>query len=107
MWTANALVLTSEFETFGVVLLEAMATGLPVIATRCGGPEEIVDSIAGTFIDCNDETALMSAMTQFIATSFDPLQIRERVARRFDYDEVARRLCDIYESVTARRREVA
>lgn len=42
MWRANTFVLSSFVETFGVVLIEAMSTGLPVIATRCGGPEGIV-----------------------------------------------------------------
>ncbi|MGZ8854133.1 MAG: glycosyltransferase [Thermoanaerobaculia bacterium] len=107
MWEANALVLPSDFETFGVVLLEAMSTGLPVIATRCGGPEEIVSDGAGTLIDCNDEEGLLHAMSEHIAGSFDPMHIRNSVIRRFGYPEVARRLCDIYDSVTSVRREEA
>jgi len=107
MWEANALVFPSDFETFGVVLLEAMSTGLPVIATRCGGPEEIVSAGAGTLIDCNDEAALVRAMSEMVAGSFDPLHIRNSVIRRFGYDAVARRLCDIYDSVRSARQEVA
>ena len=43
MWQANAFVLASAFETFGVVLVEALATGIPVISTRSGGAEDIVE----------------------------------------------------------------
>ncbi len=107
MWEANALVMPSDFETFGVVLIEAMSTGLPVIATRCGGPEEIVAAESGRLVDCGNETALVNAMSDFLVRSFDAMWIRERVSRRFGYEPVAARLCSIYDSVIARRREVA
>ncbi|MEM2338894.1 MAG: glycosyltransferase, partial [Nitrososphaerales archaeon] len=51
MWRANVFVLPSYYETFGVVLIEAMATGLPVIATRCGGPEDFVNPKEGSFVE--------------------------------------------------------
>ena len=38
----NLFVLPSRYETFGMVLIEAMASGIPVVATRCGGPNDIV-----------------------------------------------------------------
>jgi glycosyltransferase involved in cell wall biosynthesis len=55
-------VLTSERETFGVVLIEALAAGLPVIATRAGGPEEIVTSEVGGIVDGDDQAQLVAAL---------------------------------------------
>jgi len=72
MWSANALVLPSEFETFGVVLIEALATGIPVIATRCGGPEEIVTPAEGVLINRGDETELTRAMISIRTRAFRP-----------------------------------
>ena len=97
----------SDFETFGVVLIEAMSTGLPVIATRCGGPEEVVNAEAGSFVDCNDGKGLSLAMYEFLTRNFEPAAIRSDVVRRFSYGAIATALCSIYASVAGRRTAVA
>ena len=59
----DALAITSRTEGFSLVAVEAMASGLPVISTRCGGPEEIVtDGVDGLLIPCDDPDSLASAV---------------------------------------------
>lgn len=62
MDSADCFVLSSNYETFGVVLIESLACGTPVIATKCGGPEDIVDETNGILIDVGDKMALEKAM---------------------------------------------
>ena len=65
--SADLLVLPSKAETFGCVLIEALATGLPVVATRCGGPEDIVTHDAlGELCPPDDVNALAQAMLRVI-----------------------------------------
>jgi L-malate glycosyltransferase len=58
----DIFVLPSRYETFGVVLIEAMACGIPVIATRCGGPEEIVTQSTGILVEKENIAELTAAL---------------------------------------------
>ena len=62
MSKSHAFVLSSNYETFGVVLIEAMACGIPVIATKCGGPEDIVNQSNGILVEKDNKAALSDAM---------------------------------------------
>ena len=61
---SHCCVSSSDVETFGVTLIEALATGVPVIATRSGGPQDIVTSECGHLVPVGDEAALADAMRQ-------------------------------------------
>ncbi|MBQ3275874.1 MAG: glycosyltransferase [Oscillospiraceae bacterium] len=76
---SDAFVLASRRETFGVVYIEAMAAGLPVIATVCGGPEDFVREDNGILIPPEDVRALADAMERMI-----------RTRDRYDSDAIAR-----------------
>lgn len=62
MQESDCFVLASRAETFGVVYIEAMATGLPVIATKCGGPEGFINEENGILIEKDNLEKLIQAM---------------------------------------------
>ena len=96
MWQANAFVLPSAFETFGVVLVEALATGIPVISTRSGGAEDIVEPGLGMLVDQDDEAGLADAMVAVASGSFSEQHLRDRAAGRFSFEKVAEDLLGVY-----------
>jgi teichuronic acid biosynthesis glycosyltransferase TuaC len=101
MWRANALVVSSVSETFGVVLVEALGTGLPVIATRSGGPEEIVEPGLGLLVARDDEHELANALQSIIARSYEPRALRERVIARYSFQRIAEQLVGAYAALRA------
>ncbi|HVM08451.1 MAG TPA: glycosyltransferase [Acidimicrobiales bacterium] len=64
---ADAFVIASDFETFCVAAVEALACGTPVVATRCGGPEQFVTPEVGRLVPRGDATALATAIEELHA----------------------------------------
>ena len=65
-------------EFFGLVLLEALSVGRPIIASRCGGPEDIViDGQNGMLVPVNDPIALAAAIQYFLDS---PIRVKEMSA---------------------------
>ncbi|MFB6277928.1 MAG: glycosyltransferase [Salinibacter sp.] len=95
---AHAFVLPSHQETFGVVVVEAMATGLPVVATRCGGPEDIVTEETGRLVPATDPEALAEALRTMRAdwAAYDPDRIREHVLDRYGPEPFVQRTRSFY-----------
>ncbi|MDX9984626.1 glycosyltransferase [Sphaerochaeta sp.] len=98
---ADVFVLTSEFETFGVVLIEALALGKPVISTRSGGPEDIVDEKNGLLVPTNNSEALGKAMQYMVENynTYNPQEIQQRCHEKFSEASVAKRLVNVYQQV--------
>ena len=97
----QAFVLNSEFETFGVVIIEALSQGKPVISTRCGGPEEILHKRNGILVQKNNKKALADAMVCLRNNyfSYDHNFIRNDCLNRFSEDAVVPQLVSMYEDV--------
>ena len=102
MAAANVFVLPSHHETFGVVVIEALALGKPVIATRCGGPESIIESGDGLLVPTNNIEALAQAMAEISShmDRYDPVDIRERCRIRFGEEAIVSRLIEVYRDVS-------
>jgi glycosyltransferase involved in cell wall biosynthesis len=96
MWRANTLTSTSYVETFGIVLIEAMATGIPVVATQSGGPCDTVRSEVGTLVPTGDVQALFEAMNHVRTSDFDETEIRSHVKRNYSTERVTDRLKSSY-----------
>lgn len=97
----DCFVLPSMRETYGVSFIEAMATGLPVISTLCGGPEDFVNEENGILIPVDDKEALKNAMKTMCKNIglYDALKIKNYVKDRFSGNVVADELCDVYKEV--------
>jgi glycosyltransferase involved in cell wall biosynthesis len=105
---ADVLVLASEREAFGLVLIEAMACGLPVIATSCGGPSTIVhDGSTGWLVPTEDEHALARALVQAVNDSPERTRRGEAayhsVRRSYEWSTVAARVAQTYRDVATLR----
>jgi len=88
-------------ELLGLVALESMACGTPVIATRCGGlPEVVEDGVTGFLIPPNDSAALGERIRFLLerpqAASAMGEAGRERVLREFAWGHVAARCLNVY-----------
>lgn len=95
---SDLLVLPSLSEGFGVALIEAMACGKPVVATRCGGPDDIVRPDTGILVPPGDEAALAEALREILSgeRQFDPQRVRQRALDNYAYDGVVSRILEVY-----------
>jgi glycosyltransferase involved in cell wall biosynthesis len=103
---ATALILPSLEEGLGIVLLESMSCGTPVIATRCGGPDEVVSpGRTGFLVGLNDHEGIASASYRLLHSP--PLrqvmgqEARATVERLFSDEVVFPQYADIYRSLYA------
>jgi glycosyltransferase involved in cell wall biosynthesis len=98
---SDAFIMLSHFDTFGMVYVEALAMGKPIIATRCGGPEEMVIEINGLLVDIGDISAISSAIVQMSRTYFkyDALAIRADFMARFSRTKIINDIVKCYQEI--------
>jgi L-malate glycosyltransferase len=100
MQKCTLFALASRHETFGVVLIEALACGKPVVATDSGGPSTIItDSRLGILIKADDENALVDALSRAASepTLWDAAYIRAHAVSKFGQRKVTADLIALYE----------
>jgi glycosyltransferase involved in cell wall biosynthesis len=100
MRKAKGFVFPSEFETFGCALMEAMASGCPVITTHVGGiPSVVRDRNEGILVEVGDIQAIADGMLRCIDDTHGlPLaEIADTTKKRFSHESVGRLLLDVYE----------
>lgn len=96
---SNAFVLSSQYETFGVVLIEAMSCGLPVISTKCEGPESIItDDKLGLLVE-KDIDSLGEGMQLIYENEYSKEYIRNCVIDNFSEHIIVNKLIKIYEEI--------
>jgi glycosyltransferase involved in cell wall biosynthesis len=100
----DILVLPSLREPFGLVILEAMACGVPVIATDAGGPRDIiVDGYNGLLVPAKNPEKLAEAIERLLRDRELALKLRqnalETVRKQYDVRKTVRRVEKIYRSV--------
>jgi glycosyltransferase involved in cell wall biosynthesis len=101
MAAANLVALPSYMEGCPNVVLEALACGRPVVATRVGGIPEIMSDACGRLIPPRDPNALAQALDAVLSTQWDASSISNHWSR--SWTTVARELLDIFESTTSTR----
>ena len=105
--SADVFVLPSVFDPFPLVLLEAMAHGVPVVTTSsCGTPDLLREGIDGTLVDAGDPRGLARAVIELLADSDRASAMaenaRRRVTREFTWSRVVDRMAPVLDAELAR-----
>lgn len=104
---ATAVIMPSDYESFGMVALEAMACGTPVIASQVGGLQFLIrDQETGFHVPARAPVSLAQAIISLVS---DPTRTAEmgltasKIARDYAWSEIANRLLAVFESIVGQR----
>lgn len=105
MKESDAFVLASKSETFGVVYTEAMISGLPVIATKCGGPEDFINEKNGMLVPIDDADSLANALKtmQLKAKSYNGKLISEDCYNQFSPQHIVNETIKKYDEILLKK----
>jgi len=95
---ADVFVFSSNYETFGVALIEALSRGLPVVSTKCGGPESIVNSSNGLLVENNNIEALAQGLIciKDKFENYNSIHIREQCLTEYCSESFYKKIIQVY-----------
>ncbi len=93
----NALLISSELESFGIPGIEAMASGLPIISTDCLGPTEYIDNKVGIICKVNDQLDMANSIEKLYKnySKYDSKCIMDK-ANKYSENEIIKHTLKIY-----------
>lgn len=99
--SGDFLVLSSNYENMPVVILEALACGLPVVSTKVGGISEIINENNGILVPPRNVEKLADAMQEMISKhrNYDANTLRDSIIKKFSNESVGKLLDDIYRKI--------
>jgi len=98
---SDVLLLFSNFENSPCVIIEALASGVPVVSSNVGGISELINSKNGLLVNAKDEDALYEKLNTMLNEhkTFDKEEMRKNAIGKFSYDVVGKKFTDIYRRV--------
>lgn len=107
MESSHAFALTSLYETFGIVLIESLACGRPIISTDSQGPRDIITPENGLLVEKFEAPNFASVMEQLITNydSYNQKSISANCLSRFSELSISNRLVEIYDTAITNRQQ--
>ena len=99
---ADVLVSPSRNETFGLTILEALASGLPVVAMDQGGPSSLLHTGVGALAVPGDASDFAGKIAHVLASRMSAARCREHAKQHFSWDKTFAKLLDIYDNLHRR-----
>jgi len=105
---SDFMVLSSNYETFGTVVIECLACGIPVVATNVGIVSEVINNSNGIIVPVGDNKLLEDAINIMLdkSNSYVPQVIRNSVLNKFASQSVATQLLNIYSQVLNKNQQI-
>jgi glycosyltransferase involved in cell wall biosynthesis len=101
MEDSDFLVLSSNYETFGSVVIESLACGTPVVATSVGVVPEVIDESNGLVVPPGDFARLEQAIIKMLdnCASYDREEIRNKIRERYSLVTIGREMFNLYKKI--------